>query len=71
MEGFVLDEQHGTPDSEDTPSTTESSGWDQPPTFVEPVYAMPNPPESDPSTSLAQATSQDTSDDPTALDRQE
>src|SRR5215472_2798369 len=54
MEGFALDEEHGTPggtpDAEDTPSTTDSSGWDQPPTFVEPVYANPNPPEPDAST---------------------
>jgi hypothetical protein len=65
-----LDEQHGTPDTEDTSSTTDSSGWDQPPTFVEPAYTMPNPPEPDASTTLAQTTSQDTSDDLTDVDSQ-
>jgi hypothetical protein len=71
MEGFALDEQHGTPDTEDTSSTTDSSGWDQPPTFVEPVYAMLNPTEPDASTTVAQTTSQDTSNDSTAVDSQE
>jgi hypothetical protein len=71
MEELALDEQHGTPDSEDTSSTTDSSSWDQPPTFVEPVYAMPNPTEPDASTTLAQTTSQHTSDDPTAMDSRE
>jgi hypothetical protein len=71
MEGFALDEQHGTPDTEDTSSTTDSSGWDQPPTYVEPVYAMPNPTEPDASTTVAQTTSQDTSNDSTAVDSQE
>jgi hypothetical protein len=70
-----LDEQHGTPggtsDTEETSSTTDSSGWDQPPAFVEPVYAMPNPTEPDASTTLAQTTSQDTSDDTTTVDSQE
>jgi hypothetical protein len=76
MEGFALDEQHGTPggtsDAEDTPSTTDSSGWDQLPTFVEPVYASPNPPEPDASTTVDQTTSrnttEDSSEDPTAVD---